>query len=253
MKNNLQSKASILVIGNEILSGRTKDKNIGYIAEKLSEYGINLKEARVIADSKEEIKRNVLELSFKYDYVFTSGGIGPTHDDITTESIAYALNLELEINKEALKRLENHYHGTDIKLNSSRRKMAIIPKGAILIDNPVSAAPGFKINNIYVMAGIPRIMQSMLDNILSTLKKGPKNHSQTISCSLGEGTIAEGIKNIQDGYPNVDIGCYPFFKAGNFGVSIVIRSIKKEEISNVLTKVKSLITELGGEPKMIET
>ena len=251
MIQNHQTKASILVIGNEILSGRTKDKNIGYIAEKLTENGINLLEARIIADSKEEIKSNILELSSKYDYVFTSGGIGPTHDDITTESIAYAFNLELEMNKEALKRLKNHYYGTDIKLNSARKKMAIIPKSATLIDNPVSAAPGFKINNVYVMAGIPRIMQSMLDNILSNLKKGPKNYSQTISCSLGEGNVAEGIKIIQNDNPNVDIGCYPYFKAGNFGVSIVIRSINKAEIKNVLLDVKNLIIKLGGEPKII--
>ena len=251
MNNEFQSQAAILVIGNEILSGRTADKNIVYIARKMSKSGIKLSEARIISDVKEEIKANVLELSSKFDYIFTSGGIGPTHDDITTESIASAFNLKLELNSEALKRLKNHYKGTGIKLNSSRKKMAIIPIGADLIDNPVSAAPGFKVKNVYVLAGVPKIMQCMFDNILPTLRKGPKIYSRTISCSLGEGNIAEGVKNIQMNFPNVEIGCYPYFKAGNFGVSIVIRSLDMKNLEIVFEKISKLILRLGDQPQLI--
>lgn len=162
--------AAICVIGDEILSGRTKDKNIGWIAEQLNGLGIQLTQARVIADVKETIIRHITELSDENDYVFTSGGIGPTHDDITTESVAAAFNVKVERNQEAMRRLEQHYKGTEIVLNEVRKKMADIPVGATLIDNPVSAAPGFQLENVYVMAGVPSIMQSMFESLSASLK-----------------------------------------------------------------------------------
>ena len=188
------------------------------------------------------------ELSGQFDYVFTSGGIGPTHDDITSESIAVAFNVDLRLNSEALRRLQDHYKGTKLNLNPARKKMAMIPVGSELIDNPVSAAPGFIINNVYVMAGVPKIMQAMLDNILINIKKGPQTHSIVIKCSLGEGTVAEGITKIQNKYDNVQIGCYPFFKIGNFGVNIVVRSIEINKAKLASVDIKNLIINLGSEP-----
>ena len=163
----MSSSAGIIIIGDEILSGRTKDTNINWIANELNQMGINLKEARVIEDDKKTIINTVLEFSKKFTYVFTSGGIGPTHDDITTESIAAAFKVDLEKNKIAMNLLKKHYEKSNIDFNEARQKMAIIPKGALLIDNPVSVAPGFNIRNVYVFAGIPKIMQSMFHSISS--------------------------------------------------------------------------------------
>ena len=248
MSSNKQPKAIMIVIGNEILSGRTKDKNIGWLAEKLTINGIKLIEARIISDDHDVIVNTIQSLYKRVDYLFTSGGIGPTHDDITTNSIADAFNVKVEINKEALRRLKVHYKDTDIELNSSRMKMACIPKGADLIDNPVSAAPGFRIQNVYVMAGIPKIMQAMLDGILISLKGGDKTISVTISCSIGEGTIAEGISEIEEFHEDVEIGCYPWFRSGTFGSSLVIRSMDRSKIEVAALDVKNLIKKFGGKP-----
>ena len=251
MLTNNQPKAIMIVIGNEVLSGRTKDKNIGWVAEKLNSVGINLIEARIIRDNQDVIISTIQELSKKVDYIFTSGGIGPTHDDITSVAIAKAFRLPIEKNKEALRRLEEHYNGTGIELNSARLKMAYIPKGSRLIDNPVSAAPGFNIKNVYVMAGVPKIMQAMLDGIIKTIKNGSKTISISIGCNIGEGNIAKGLEKIETSEKNIEIGCYPWFRAGLAGTNVVISSIDKKTCFVAAEKVKFLIREFGGEPQII--
>ncbi len=251
LSNITQPTAIIIIIGNEILSGRTKDQNINWIANKLQDNGIKLIEVRIIQDIFETIVNNVRELKEKANYIFTSGGIGPTHDDITTESVAAAFNVEIERNKEAVERLKSHYKGTNIQLNSARLKMADIPKGSILIDNPVSAAPGFIIENVYVMAGVPKIMQAMLDNVLINIKSGRKIFSISIGCSIGEGTLAEGVSLIEKKFSNVEIGCYPWFKAGVYGTSLVVRSLNSDKVKNVKKEIENLIIKQGGKPKII--
>ncbi len=241
----------MIVIGNEVLSGRTKDKNIGWVAEKLNSVGIDLIEARIIRDNQDVIISTIQELSKKVDYIFTSGGIGPTHDDITTVAIAKAFRIQVKKNKEALRRLEEHYKGTGIELNSARLKMADIPLGAKLIDNPVSAAPGFNIKNVYVMAGVPKIMQAMLDGVIKTIKNGSKTMSISIGCNIGEGNIAKGLEKIETSQKNIEIGCYPWFRAGLAGTNVVIRSMDKQACAQAAEKVKFLIKEFGGEPQII--
>ena len=241
----------MIVIGNEVLSGRTKDKNIGWVAEKLNSVGIDLIEARIIRDNHDVIISTIQELSKKVDYIFTSGGIGPTHDDITTFAIAKAFRIQVKKNKEALRRLEEHYKDTGIELNSARLKMADIPLGAKLIDNPVSAAPGFNIKNVYVMAGVPKIMQAMLDGVIKTIKNGSKTMSISIGCNIGEGNIAKGLEKIETSQKNIEIGCYPWFRAGLAGTNVVIRSMDKQACAQAAEKVKFLIKEFGGEPQII--
>ena len=251
MLTNNQPKAIMIVIGNEVLSGRTKDKNISWVAEKLNSIGINLIEARIIRDNQDVIISTIQELSKKVDYIFTSGGIGPTHDDITTVAIAKAFRIQVKKNKEALRRLEEHYKDTGIELNSARLKMADIPLGAKLIDNPVSAAPGFNIKNVYVMAGVPKIMQAMLDGVIKTIKNGSKTMSISIGCNIGEGNIAKGLEKIETSQKNIEIGCYPWFRAGLAGTNVVIRSMDKQACAQAAEKVKFLIKEFGGEPQII--
>ena len=243
----MSSTAGIIIIGDEILSGRTKDTNINWIANELNKTGINLKEARIIQDEKKIIIETVLEFSNKFTYVFTSGGIGPTHDDITTESIAEAFGLQLEKNEIAMNLLKKHYEISNIEFNESRQKMAIIPKGAFLIDNPVSVAPGFNIENVYVFAGVPRIMQSMFHSISSKLKGGVIIHSKTITCNIGEGKIANDLGLIEKQFLNMKIGSYPYFNPQSFGTSIVIRSESIEDIDLATEKLVSIINKLGGE------
>ena len=248
MAKNKQPTAAIIVIGNEILTGRTKDKNIEYLSENLTNHGIKLIEARIIRDDHNTIVSSVRKLSKDVDFVFTSGGIGPTHDDITTEAIADAFSAKVETNKEALRRLKNHYKGTGIELNKARLRMANIPVGSKLIDNPVSAAPGFKIDNVIVMAGVPKIMQAMFENVILHIKGGPKIFSVSIGCPLGEGNIAEGVSRIEKKYNSLEIGCYPWFRAGIFGTSIVARSIIEKELDESVKDLKFLIKKLGAEP-----
>ena len=183
--------AALIIIGNEVLSGRTHDKNLPYIAEKLNGVGVRLTEARVIPDIPDIIIRTVRELRANFTYVFTTGGIGPTHDDITADCVAEAMGVSIDIDPEALRRLEIHYENSGLEINEARLRMARIPAGATLIDNPISAAPGFRISNVHVMAGVPKIMQAMLDGILPTLKGGRPMISITLRCSLPEGRIAE--------------------------------------------------------------
>ena len=223
-------EAAILVIGDEILSGRTKDKNIGWLAEELTALGISLKEARVIADDRETIIQTVRSLAATYDYVFTSGGIGPTHDDITTEAVAAAFGVPVIRHPEAMARLTRHYKDTDIDFNEARQKMADIPETAELIDNPVSAAPGYRIENVHVMAGVPSILQAMFKGLAPSLQGGVQPTRITVQCAIGEGTIAGILGAVSDQFAGVSIGSYPWFKPGQFGTAVVLTGLEIADV-----------------------
>ena len=236
-------KAALIIIGNEILSGRTKDKNLAYLAEWLNEIGIQLYEVRVIRDDEKEIIDCVNLIRKKFNYVFTTGGIGPTHDDITTESIAKAFDVELETNPEALKILQGYYKKGD--LNEARLKMTLLPKGAQLVENPVTKAPGFKMDNVFVMAGIPSIMQGMLEGARVFLETGTKMSSKSIDVFMPESFVATELSQIQDNYLNVEIGSYPFNKDGKFGTSLVMRSADLEALDRCEIEVAEMVKKLG--------
>ena len=245
------STAGIIIIGDEILSGRTKDTNINWIATELNNIGVRLIEARIISDDSETIIETVKNFTKKFTYVFSCGGIGPTHDDITTESVAKAFDQKLVKDPEAMRRLKLHYEGTNIEFNEARQKMAIIPTNSSLIDNPVSAAPGFKIENLFVFAGVPKIMQGMFNTILNDLIGGVKLKSKTVSSNIGEGLIAKDLERIEKKFKNVKIGSYPYFKPGNFGTSIVLRSESEILLHQASETVLSTIIKLGGEGKIV--
>lgn len=238
--------AAILVIGDEILSGRTKDKNIGWLAEKLTDMGIQLIEARVIADVEDVIIRHVKALSESVDYVFTSGGIGPTHDDITTKSIAAAFGVAVERNPEAMRRLVEHYRDTDIDFNEARQKMADIPIGATLIDNPVSAAPGFILHNVHVMAGVPSILQSMFDGFSHILSGGVRPTRVTVQCATGEGNIATIMGDIGS-EEGISVGSYPWFKPGQFGTAVVLTGLDAHKTGEAAERLMQLVHNAGFE------
>ncbi len=238
-----QYKAAMIVIGNEILSGRTQDKNINYVAQKLVECGVVLEEVRIIPDDEDIIVNTVHTLKSQVDYVFTSGGIGPTHDDITAACIAQACGVKLEENKEAYGVLFDYYG--EAELTDSRLRMAQIPVGGVLIPNPVSSAPGFQIENVYVMAGVPRIMQAMMDHVAMTLQGGAVIESRTVLCEHPESVIAEKLGALHERYDVVDIGSYPHFQNGKLGVSIVLRSDDINALDLAEQDVKSMVMGLA--------
>ncbi len=238
--------AAVLVIGNEILSGRTQDANLAYIAIGLGGAGIALREARVIPDVPEVIIATVNELRAKYDYLFTTGGIGPTHDDITSECVARAFGLPLTIHPEAHRLFLSYYAPGE--LNEARLRMAKTPEGAELIANPISRAPGFRIANVFVMAGIPRVMQAMFDHVKPNLRGGPPVLSRTVSCGVPEGVLAKGLGEIQDRNPDLDIGSYPYTRRGSFGVALVLRGRDPARLDQAKDEIAALIRTLGGEP-----
>ncbi|EWY39832.1 molybdenum cofactor biosynthesis protein [Skermanella stibiiresistens SB22] len=240
--------AALLIIGNEILSGRTKDANLPFLAEKLNGIGVRLREARVVPDIEAEIIDAVNALRARYTYVFTTGGIGPTHDDITSECVAKAFGVALERNPEAVGRLQAHYQTTEI--NEARLRMANIPAGGILIDNPVSKAPGFQIGNVFVMAGVPMIMQGMLESLLPRLRGGAPMLARTVSCDLAEGTLAEGLGATQGRYPEIEIGSYPYLRNKKYGVSLVLRGTEEARLDEATQAVARLVRDLGGEPSI---
>ncbi len=241
---------ALIIIGNEILSGRTQDANTAWIAEKLNAMGIKLHQVRVVPDIEGEIIAAIHELKDKVDYVFTTGGIGPTHDDITAEAVAKAFGAPLELNAEAYDILVRHY-GDEKDVTAPRRKMAMIPKGAGLINNPVSGAPGFQIENVFVMAGVPRIMQAMFDDVKTRLSRGKPVISNTVTCSLAESAVAEPLAEIQKNYPGVDIGSYPHFRGGILGLSLVLRSIDAAVLGRATDDVIAMIKRMGGEPNAL--
>lgn len=217
-------KAGIIIIGNEILSGRTLDKNANYISDRCSGIGIRVNEIRIIEDDKKIIIKNVLNFSKKFTHVFVTGGIGPTHDDKTSDAIASAFKRKIQINKRAKKLLIEHYKKSNVELNQSRMKMAKIPLGARLILNPVSAAPGFKIKNVWVMAGVPKIMQGMFASYVEpNLKKSKAFISKEIIVYKPEGDIADLVEQLQNKYKELDVGSYPFYNPPNIGTNIIIR------------------------------
>lgn len=236
--------AAFLVIGDEILSGRTKDKNIGFLADYMTSLGIDLKEVRIVPDERDEIVGAVNALREKYSYVFTSGGIGPTHDDITAESIAAAFEVPLNLDPRAVALLESHY--APGQFTAARQRMARIPEGADLIDNKVSIAPGFRIGNVHVMAGVPAIMQAMLDAIAPTLRTGRKMLSETVSADMPESRIAERLSAIQDAHPQTLIGSYPKASEGKFTTQIVIRSRDEAVLAAAVTDVARAVAEVSG-------
>ena len=238
--------AAILVIGNEILSGRTKDANLNYIATELSQIGVRLTEARVVADVPDAIVKAVNELRAAYDYVFTTGGIGPTHDDITSECVAKAFGVPLIKDPRAVRLLTNHYG--EANLTEARLRMAHVPEGATLVDNPVSTAPGFQIGNVFVLAGVPAICRAMFDGVKGRLKTGDKVLSVTISGYVGEGVIAKGLGQLQDRYQALEIGSYPFFRQGKFGASFVLRGTDETALKSAAEELRTLIRSLGADP-----
>jgi molybdenum cofactor synthesis domain-containing protein len=243
-------KTALIIVGNEILSGRTQDANTAWIAENLVSMGVVLHQVRVVPDIEAEIIMAVNELREKVDYVFTTGGIGPTHDDITADAIAKAFGVKLELNKEAYDILVRHY-GDESLVTPPRKKMAMIPVGASLINNPVSGAPGFQIENVFVLAGVPRIMQAMFDDVVTRLQRGKPVLSNTIACSLAESAIAEPLEEIQKSYPAVNIGSYPHFRGGILGLSLVLRSTEDDILDRATRDVISLIAAQGGEPNAL--
>ena len=218
------ANAGIIIIGNEVLSGRTLDKNSNYICDRCSKIGIKVKQIRIIEDDIKVIIKNVLNFSKKFTYVFVTGGIGPTHDDKTAEAVASAFKRKMQINKKAKSLLIEHYKKSNLELNENRIKMAKIPLGARLILNPVSAAPGFKIKNVWVMAGVPKIMQGMFASYVEPkLKKSKPFISKQIIVYKPEGDIADLVEGLQNKYIELDVGSYPFYNPPNVGTNIIIR------------------------------
>lgn len=237
--------AAVIIIGNEILSGRTRDANLPFLGRRLAELGINLSEASIIPDDEQTIIKTVNQFRKIFTYVFTTGGIGPTHDDISTVSVAKAFNIPLEKNSEAVHYLENYYEpGT---INEARLKMAYIPVGAKLIKNPVSAAPGFQLENVFVLPGVPEILQAMFEGISDQLVGGLPILTRNISTDLRESTLAKGLEIIQKQHPEVAIGSYPYFRSGRLGVSLVMRSTLSANLDSVYNEIECLIHELNGE------
>lgn len=237
--------AAMLVIGDEILSGRTKDRNIGHVADIMTAVGIDLSEVRIVPDREDEIVAAVNALRQRYDYVFTSGGIGPTHDDITADAIARAFGVPCEYNARAYALLEANYATRQMEFTEARKRMARMPRGAEHIDNPVSVAPGFKIGNVHVMAGVPAIFQAMLDSVVPTLKTGAKLLSVTIPCPLPEGVIGVPLGEIQKEHPDTIIGSYPKFLDGRFWTDLVVRARTPEALESGRVAIAAMIERLS--------
>ena len=240
--------AALVVIGNEILSGRTKDVNVTYLARQLTAMGIQLAEVRMVRDEERAIIAAVNTLRAAHDYVFTTGGIGPTHDDITSESVARAFNLPYRIHPEAKRILVDFYRDTGRELNEARMRMAHTPEGATLIENPVSRAPGFRVENVHVLAGIPAVMRAMFESVAPTLEGGRTVKSREIAVLLGEGDVAALLEGLQERYPTLEIGSYPFVRDGNFGTTLVLRGTDEDEIARAADELTAILRELGGEP-----
>jgi molybdenum cofactor synthesis domain-containing protein len=240
----------VLVIGNEILSGRTQDTNLNHIARQLNEWGIRVREARVIPDVVEIIVSAVQEASRRFDYVFTTGGIGPTHDDITADCVANAFEVELVEHPEIAARIRQREAPPDVM--ASRLRMALVPDGARLIENATGGPQGFAIGNVYVMAGIPMVMQAMLSTLEGQLDGSAPVRSRSVTAFLGESQIAGPLGQIQARYPHIDLGSYPFSREGRYGTSLVMRGTDAGDLDAMLEDVKSIIVDAGETPRDIE-
>ncbi|CAN7419084.1 competence/damage-inducible protein A [Aminobacter sp. LjRoot7] len=238
--------AAMVVIGDEILSGRTKDKNIGHLADMMTAAGIDLREVRVVPDDEDEIVAAVNAVRARYDYVFTTGGIGPTHDDITADSISKAFGVPCEYEPRAYAMLEANYASRGLEFSEARKRMARTPRGAELIENPVSVAPGFRIGNVHVMAGVPSIFQAMLDNVMPTLRTGAKLLSTTVQCPYGEGTIGGPLGEIQKAHPDTIIGSYPKYLDGSFWTELVVRSRSEQAMEAARVAIEAMLADIAA-------
>jgi molybdenum cofactor synthesis domain-containing protein len=243
MKDATQSTACVLIIGNEILSGKTQDANLQFLGLELAKLGIKLAEARVVRDEPEMIVAALNECRAKYTYVFTTGGIGPTHDDITAECVARAFGVPMTLDADAVERLRRGRG----ELNEARLKMARVPKGATLVDNPVSHAPGFRIDNVFVYAGIPAIMRAMFAASVALLRKGAQILSASVDVYAREGDLAEPLERIARAHPDVEIGSYPFAREGRFGASLVVRGTDGATVERVRGEIVAAMVALAGE------
>jgi len=244
-ESTVRVNAAVLVIGNEILSGRTQDTNLAYLAEKLNEYGIQVREARVVPDVEDAIVDAVNALRARFDYVFTTGGIGPTHDDITADCIAKAFGVPLVVDEEIAEILRRRPSPPEVM--EARMRMARIPQGGGLIRNPFGPH-GFYIGNVYVMAGIPQVMQAMIGALQGQLRRGETIRSRSVTAYLSEGQIARRLGDIQARYPHVDLGSYPFYRSDRYGTTLVMRGSVDADLDAMLAQVRQMIVELGGTP-----
>lgn len=233
--------AAMLVIGDEILSGKTKDRNIGHLADVMAAIGIDLREVRIVADIEADIVDAIKALRVRYDYVFTTGGIGPTHDDITADSVSVAFGVPCEHDTAALELLRTNYAARDLEFTEARQRMARMPRGAKHIDNPVSTAPGFFIGNVYVMAGVPSIFQAMLDNVVPMLKTGTKMISRSVPSPFGEGTIGGPLGDIQKAHPATIIGSYPKYQDGTFWTELVVRGRAQADVDGAIAAIEAML------------
>ena len=240
--------ACVVLIGDEVLSGRTRDANLGYIAKHLNQIGVQVREARVIPDIEDVIVATINEVRARYNYVFTTGGIGPTHDDITADAVAKAFGVPIGHHPEAMAILSAHYAETGGEFTDARKRMARIPDTATLIPNVLSKAPGFQIGNVFVMAGVPMVMQVMLDALTDRLEGGATMQSRTVSAQIGEGTIAEKLGELQKRYPAVGIGSYPYYRGKIFGTSLVLRGTDGAVLDEATGEAAALIRGFGIEP-----
>ncbi len=247
MSAETEYSACMIVIGNEILSGRTQDANLQYVATKLNDWGIRLREARVIPDVEAVIVTTVNECRAKFDYVFTSGGIGPTHDDITAEAVAKAFGVKLVRNEDTFRRMAAAYKPGEF--NEARQKMCYLPDGARAVENAVSIAPGFEIGNVFVLAGVPAIMRAMLDTLRNRLVGGLPVLSRSVSVFLGEGVVAADFAALQGKYAAIDMGSYPFYRGGRFGTSLVLRGTDPAQLDAAKAELEAIVRALGAEPQ----
>ena len=234
--------AAMLVIGDEILSGRTRDANMHYLAGQLTERGIDLREVRIVSDNSDDIIDAVCALSERHDHVFSSGGIGPTHDDITADCMARAFGQSIDVRADARALLVAHYERSGLELNDARLRMARIPDNAVLIDNPVSTAPGFTIENVHVMAGVPSVFQAMVASVLPQLTGGAPLLSESVRVDRGEGDIAEPLGQLAETYPDLSIGSYPFQHNGKYGSNIVIRGSDAARVSEACDALRAVFS-----------
>ena len=232
--------AAILVIGDEILSGRTRDANMHYLAGELATKGIDLKEARIVPDVQDAIVAALNALRARYDHVFTSGGIGPTHDDITADAVAAAFGLPLHVRDDARELLARHYDRSGLEFNEARMRMARIPEGAVLIDNPISTAPGFSLENVHVMAGVPNIFQAMVASLLPRLTGGRPLLSQTLRIERGEGSVAKPLAALAAEFDDLSFGSYPFIQNGAYGTNIVVRGTDAGRLDAAIARLAAM-------------
>ena len=241
--------AAVLIIGNEILSGRTQDRNLAFLGEQLGEIGIRVQEARVVPDAHEDIAAALDALRARYDYVFTTGGIGPTHDDITADSVARTFGVGIDYHPEVYTALKTHFEGKGLKANEARMRMARIPHGARLIDNELSLAPGFQIENVFVLAGVPSIARKMFEGAKKRLSGGAPLGSRSVRVHIGEGSVAEELGGIQSAFPEIEIGSYPWSENGVHGTSLVLRGTHPARVNEAFAAVFEMAARLGGEPR----